>query len=80
MINPKDIKNEGRELTPHAWAFENAALLAEGIPVFLDIVTKYESTLRRLILLDDHNHDLYRTELAILEGGGLMRELKKLRD
>lgn len=33
-----EIRNLGRTETPHAWALDNARVLAEGLPVLLDLV------------------------------------------
>jgi hypothetical protein len=41
-IDSAHIKNSGRVETPHAWALDNASVLAECVPAALDLIKMYQ--------------------------------------
>jgi hypothetical protein len=49
----KQVRNLGRTATPQAWAFDNADLFANGLPIILTLLAQYEITLRRITVIDD---------------------------
>jgi hypothetical protein len=59
----RHVRNLGRIETPQAWAFDNADLLAQGVPVLLKIIETYEKTLRRIVAID--NDPEWMKEIAV---------------
>jgi hypothetical protein len=53
IIDSKDIKNKSRETTPHAWALDNAKVLAYGVPFALTRIDEYEKALMRIYEICD---------------------------
>lgn len=49
----KQVRNLGRVETPHAWAFDNAELLAGSLPVLMHLISNYEKALLRITSIRD---------------------------
>jgi hypothetical protein len=63
----KHVRNLGRIETPQAWAFDNADLLAQGVPFLIELVEKYEKALRRIIAIEGDSEWMKEIAVGVLD-------------
>lgn len=76
------IRNLGRIETPHAWAMDNADLLAEGLPKLLDLLTIYQLALEQIKEVTGTSAESHHFAKNALEAGkkfGVTEMLKGVR-